>query len=325
VKLLTVEHRRLVEIFRRAALVVAPATSLALSGCGPCPPVDQIYLLRDPDAETQALIDACRDATAPDCTPLCEKLVGPQHDAFAHCELHADSDGYAVVHVGWQPVCPGGRRPARMALGDAPPVASAAGRWFAGLHQLEAASVSAFRFLHDELTAAGAPEELRRAARAAARDERRHAALVAALARRYGGAPRRPTVTPTPPRPLSAMAEENAVEGCVREAFGALLACVQAGTSRDPVVRAAMRAIARDEARHAALALAVDGWVRTRLTPAARRRIDAAREAAIDELLRETTANADDSRSPELSEIVGLPDPTASYGLLTALRGSLWA
>ena len=38
-KLLSVEYRRLVEIFRRAALVVAPATSMALSGRGPCDPI----------------------------------------------------------------------------------------------------------------------------------------------------------------------------------------------------------------------------------------------------------------------------------------------
>src|SRR4029077_4358596 len=116
-KLLSVEYRRLVEIFRRAALVVAPATSMALSGCGPCDPIDQIYLLRDPDAETQALIDACRGGTADDCTPLCLKVAGGlQYGTFDHCELHADSNGYAVVHLGWKPVCPGGRRPAGMVL-----------------------------------------------------------------------------------------------------------------------------------------------------------------------------------------------------------------
>jgi hypothetical protein len=325
-KLLSVEYRRLVEIFRWAARVAAPAGALALTGCPPCPSaVDEIYLLRDPDAATQALIDACRDGTPPDCTPLCEKVAGSQYAPFEHCELHADSNGYVVVHVGWQPSCPGGRRPARMLRDDAPPAGSAAGRWFADLHQLEAASVSAFQFLHDELTAAGAPAGLRRAARAAQRDERRHAALVAALARRHGGAPRAPRVQPTPPRALSAMAEENAVEGCVREAFGALVAAVQAGASRDPVVRAAMRGIARDEARHAALALAVDAWVRTRLPPAARQRIDAARAAAIDDLLTRTETDGGDRWSPELGAVVGLPDPATSRALVAALRGSLWA
>ena len=226
----------------------------------------EIYLLRDPDAETQALIDACRGGATPDdCTPLCQKVAGPlQYGVFAHCELHADSNGYAVVHLGWNPVCPGGRRPAGMVLHDALPAASEAGRWFAGTSPAGGGLRPAFRILHDELTGAEAPESLRRAARAAARDERRHAALTAALARRHGGAPRAAQVEPTPPRPLSEMAEENAVEGCVREAYGALLAYVQASASRDPVVRAAMRRIALDEARHAALALAVDAWVRTR-------------------------------------------------------------
>ena len=52
-------------------------------------------------------------------------------------------------------------------------------------------------------------------------------------------------------RELEAIAIENAVEGCVRESFGALLATWQAKTAGDARVRAAMKRIARDETRHA--------------------------------------------------------------------------
>jgi hypothetical protein len=319
---LRVDYQRLVALFRRAALIAAPAASLGLSACGPCPPVDRIFLLRNPDAETQALIDACRDPVDSDCEPLCQKLMGQSgFREFEHCELHADSDGYVVVHVGYQPVCPGGRRPQRLALD--PPDAAAetpAGAWFAGLFQLEAASVPAFRTLRDELAQEGAPARLQRAAACAARDERRHARLAGALALRFGGRPRSPRVAPTPPRSLAAMAEENAVEGCVREAYGALLAGVQARASSDPVVRAVLGAVARDETRHAALAFAVDRWARSRLSPRSRRRLEDARDAAIDELAR----RAGEDWTSELGSVAGLPDPAVSRVLVGTLGRTLW-
>jgi len=49
------------------------------------------------------------------------------------------------------------------------------------------------------------------------------------------------------------VALENAVEGCVRETYGALIATRQAEAASDPVVRRAMRKIAADETAHAAL------------------------------------------------------------------------
>ena len=88
---------------------------------------------------------------------------------------------------------------------------------------LEAASVPAFERLSAELALHGAPSALVARALEARDDERRHAALVVALARRYGaerGAVRRSAL---PLRSLRAVAEENGVEGCVHETFAALL------------------------------------------------------------------------------------------------------
>ncbi len=83
--------------------------SLALpSGCGsPCEPEDRVYLLRAPDAQTQALLDACADPTRMDCLPLCEKLKGPSFSSepIVHCELHPGVDGYSEVHVQWRVGC----------------------------------------------------------------------------------------------------------------------------------------------------------------------------------------------------------------------------
>ena len=67
-------------------------------------------------------------------------------------------------------------------------------------------------------------------------------------------------------RPTEAIAIENAIEGCLRETVGALVANGQAAFAVNPAIRAASRAIARDEAGHAALAFAVNRWVRGELS-----------------------------------------------------------
>ena len=240
---------------------------------------------------------------------------------LAHCELHEERDGYLPVHVGWEVACPGGRRPRRLAFGCGGRAGSTAGQWFAGLCQLEAASVPAFQTLGTELAWAEAPGPLLTAAASAVDDERRHTRMAARLARRFGAEPAQPRVAPTGVRSLADLAEENAIEGCVREAYGAALAFVQAATATDPVVRAAMSRIATDEARHAALAMAVDHWAAGRLGPRARARVrDAAAAAAAD--LR---ASAGRDWSPELGNSVGLPPPSVAVALVDQLAGDLWA
>ena len=328
---LPLDTERLLAIFNRAlrgalhgTRLALPAAALALApGCGPCPPVDQIYLLRDPDAQTQALIDACRDPSHPTCTPLCASVSGRPAEQFAHCELHHDREGYAEVHVGWEVACPGGRRPRRLAFGGAGRASSAAGRWFAGLCQLEAASVPAFQMLGTELARAEAPASLLRAAAVAAGDERRHTRMAARLARRFGAEPGRPDVGPAVRRDLGALCEENAIEGCVRETYGAALAFVQAATTRDPVVRAAMGRIAVDETRHAVLAMAVDRWGAGRLGARARARTIQARAAAVAEL--RAGVRHDGDWSPELGATVGLPPPPVALALVDQLERALWA
>jgi hypothetical protein len=74
----------------------------------------------------------------------------------------------------------------------------------------------------------------------AARDEIRHTRLAVSLARRYGAVPVPVKVEGQRVRSPDAMALENAVEGCVREAFGALIASWQAIAAQDPSIRAAM-------------------------------------------------------------------------------------
>jgi hypothetical protein len=159
--------------------------------------------------------------------------------------------------------------------------ATRVGAYFANIAQLEAASVWAFEALGRELAHHGAPRRLTERARAAQRDEVRHARVMRRVAARYGGRWQEPRVEPRPVRSLEELAIDNAAEGCVRETYGALVGMWQARFARDPRVRRAMTRIARDETRHAKLSWAIDAWVRPRLSPAARRRVEEARRGAL--------------------------------------------
>jgi len=319
---LDLDGERLLAIFKRALRVAVPAASLLVAPGCPCPSDnDEIFLVRDPDARLQGLIATCQDPDHPVCGPLCEAVSGQPAGTLVHCELHQDRDGYFEVHVGFHSSCPGGRRPQRLLFGGQGRARSAAGAWFARLCQLEAASVPAFETLERELGEAGAPRTLGLAAAAAARDERRHTRMAARLARRFGAQPGRPRVAPTQARGLAALAEENAVEGCVREAYGAALAFVQAATATEPLVRASMRAIAADETRHAALAWAVHDWLEPRLDAPAMRRVRAARAAAVAELRADVVRDW----STALGSTVGLPPPPVATALVDQLARTLWA
>ncbi len=218
--------------------------------------------------------------------------------------------------------CPsgGGRRPAGMRL-ERSRGATAVGAYFADLAQLEAASVHAFLLLAAELALHGAPSELVRAARASARDERRHAAAMARLARRYGGVPSAPRVRQMAARSLRALARENAIEGCVRETFGALLNAWQASHARDPEVRAIMAGIAEDELAHAALSWEIAHWADRTLSASARRSVARARRRAVARLV----AMADREASPALRAFAGLPTRADARGLARGLAERLWA
>ena len=137
---------------------------------------------------------------------------------------------------------------------------------------LEAASVPAFDALARELDLHGAPPALVAAARSAMRDEMRHAALVAGL---VGAGPVEVRVERREPRDLAAIALDNAREGCAGEALAAIAAHAVANRAAG-VERAALAAIARDEARHALLSFAIDDWARARLGARARGALDEA-------------------------------------------------
>lgn len=155
----------------------------------------------------------------------------------------------------------------------------------AAMAYLEAVSVHAFERLAWELEVHRAPAALQRDARRARRDEVRHTAMTTRLARRRGVSPRLPEApSPARARTLFEMALENAVEGCVRETYGAVQGLVEARTSPDETMRRAMQSIAGDECRHAELAWAVHAWAMARLGDDERRAVERAMKDAIAEI-----------------------------------------
>jgi hypothetical protein len=239
---------------------------------------------------------------------------------YVECCSPRPSDGGAVLLSCVYTCGPAGRRPA--GLHEAPATdGCAVGRYFAAMAHLEAASVHAFRSLGRELLAHGAPARLIAAARRAARDEIRHARATRLMARAHGSRPAPVQVTVPSSRSLEKLAIENAVEGCVRETFGALLASWQAQRAGDPGVREMMIAIAADETRHAQLAWDLDAWAKAKLDRAARRRVTDARRAAVDQLAAELA----EPPPAELVDRVGLPDAERARHFLAAAKNELWS
>ena len=265
----------------------------------------------------------CSDASVIDGGPLdCMHLCHYQQ-SFG-CSLVAGPNGEPSVScytcgVGRRPSGLRARRPTRTRTPEKSPDTEL-GRYFAAVAHLEAASVDAFRILEDELVMHGAPRRLVRAASRAARDEVRHARVTSRLARRFGATPELPRVARRARRSLEAIAIENAAEGCVRETFGALEATWQAATARDPEVRAAMKRIAVDETRHAALAWAVDAWALTLLDGAARRRVANARSAAVANLARDVASH----KPAGLVRDAGVLDAAHASRLVDTMTRELW-
>lgn len=215
--------------------------------------------------------------------------------------------------------CPGGRRPAVYAPGALDDVATLEGAFFARLAELEAVSIEAFRGLADELVAHGAGKDLLSRVEAARSDEVRHAALVGELAHEAGcEVPGGHHASPEVPRELAVIALENAVEGCVRETYGALVAMFIARRATTPRVREIFSGIARDEANHAALSWDLHRWLDARLDASSQAAVRAAMLEAARELRREV-AHGTSPRS------LGVPGGQEAERLVDELARELWA
>jgi hypothetical protein len=243
-----------------------------------------------------------------------------EHRVFVSNEGNVEVRETALVEKG-SPFCTAGRRPQGFRPSETPGDRTAIARYCEVMAELEAASVYAFERLGRELQVHGAPPSLVLAASRAAWDEVRHAERMAELARRFGGTPRFPEAETLDVRPLLEIAIENAVEGCVRETFGALLATYQAEHAKDDAIARAHAEIAADETAHAALAWDVRAFLDARLSDEERAQVRAAELDAIAALVRGVAGEVD----PDVAEAMGLPDAQASETLLAWARSTLWS
>jgi hypothetical protein len=259
--------------------------------------------------------------TSAQCSALCPLTAQPFPGGgtimVSALRCNADSDGGAHLTCAYP--CAGRRPEGLRAVAPAGP--DQAARFLAQMAYLEAASVHAFEHLACELEAHRAPARLSRAARRAARDEIRHARVVGALAQREGGRVPEVRTELREVRSLEEIATENAIEGCVRETFGAAVAMIQAERAGDAHVRSTMKRIARDETRHAELSWAVARWIEPRLGSDGRRRVREAREQAIAALASDAAHEPDAG----LTERLGVPSALQARSVLTDLKATLWS
>jgi hypothetical protein len=213
----------------------------------------------------------------------------------------------------------GGRRPAGLAPLSREVQVSAIGSYFARMAHLEAASVPAFGRMRGELESLGAPRSLLARVDRAVRDERRHARVIDRVARRFGARVQPPRVRRFRERSVEAMARENAIEGCVRETFGALVAVWQAEHATDGDVKRTMARIAVDETEHAALSWAVARFFEAKLSPRNRKGIERARSRAIAQLHAELSNDP----HPDVVAHAGLPRASDALRLLEDLAAAL--
>jgi hypothetical protein len=197
--------------------------------------------------------------------------------------------------------------------------ASPLGALFAQSAYLEEASVTSFEVLASELRAHGAPPRLVTSALRSAREETRHARTMTSFANRHGANVARPKAPRRNTRTLARIARENAIEGCVRETYGALVATYQATHATDANVRSAMKRIARDETRHAVLAWEIDAWASAALDARGRRALERAKSRAVKTLARELQAQP----HPSLVRDAGIPTAREATALLARLVGQL--
>lgn len=195
------------------------------------------------------------------------------------------------------------------------------GGYLARMAHYEAASVSAFVHLAEELDDLGAPLHFVETAKKAAREEVVHAHAVAALARKRGAIAPSPRLKPPPLRTLEEVAAENATEGCVREAFGALVGLYQSVHAKAPDVRATMDMIAEDEVSHAAFSFSLHQHFGARMDDESRQRVEQQREQALAQLLHRAFTFQDAPWRDEL----GLPDADVLFELARAFREELAA
>ena len=285
-----------------SATAAPPATATAakgtcaaekpnVTGCGGA----EVLLHDTPEACGLALKgDLPRDR----CDALC---AGFQTRA---CNVSTNRDKKPIVFCHAANPCLG--RPMSDGGDEACPSGAAMDVYLAFARRMEALSVDAFHELETDLARFGAPAPLRRAC---------HANAIARLLEARGVRP-----APIARRPASsfsslfALALHNERHGVVGETWGALVAAHQAEHAQDEDVRAAMRAIADEEAEHAALSFRIAAWARTRLSKNDADALDRERRRAFDALA------ASEGLAPGAARALGWPRAPAVAAMIAVLE-----
>ncbi len=315
-------------------MVAATGAAMTLMGCNECPTSE---VVASKAATVDASVACASVTTGLDCKAICGggyNSCSVRDDAFlkawygapeSNPQFVCPQDYSAQVNVSCQQIerdteltfdgcVVDGRRPDGLATFSSNND-SALRSYLAEVTFLEAASVIAFEHIAADLARFGAPKELLDWALRARDDERRHTNAAAGLAKRFGAALVAPEVLTAENRSLFALALENAVEGEVRETYGAALALHRADCAGDDDMRAHLRNIAADECDHAAFSHALAKWIAPRLTRIERVMLEEARERAIETLLEELAIEP----SFDIRQIAGVPSATVAQKMARAL------
>jgi len=175
-------------------------------------------------------------------------------------------------------------------------------RYVAKAYHAEASSVAAFLQLRSELQRYNVPLELLKRCLHAAKDEIKHARMIAALARKNSAILPELSFGILPNRTLFEITLDNAIEGCIYETYSALKAQYQVHHA-DARLIPILQTIARDETKHAQLAWDIHKHLIPRMSPKQQQKIKAAQRIALQNVLVQAMNEA----SGPLSRTLGYP------------------
>lgn len=261
--------------------------------------------LSSTDGGIPSKLDSCTFELDPNYVPAVDTITADTAVTNAGPGGRVICAGTAYDHA-----CLGGRR--GLSYRETATPDATLGPVLAHLAHLEAASVSAFRELARDLVRFGAPAELVDRCRAAARDEIAHARMLRRLARAEGAVAVPVRTVRTDPADRRQVALHNATEGCVNEAWAALVARWQADHASTPGLRTVFARIADDETRHGQLSWDLHRWFLSTAGADERRELEDTRLAALASLARGVASQV--AGSPPA---LGFPSPERATTLAT--------
>ncbi len=238
-------------------------------------------------------LDAEGQLTEESCSTLCTEQAGVYYDYLCSCDYTGpDSDGNHPVTCEYTVCAVEGRGHGDIAKLNVATGRNEQARTFVRAYHAEASSVGAFLQLREELKQHDALEDLQRRCLKAAVQEVHHARMMAKLVEDEGGELPPLDFGTLTKRSLFDLALDNAVEGCVYEAYSALKAQYQSRNSTDKRVAHAMKVIARDETAHAQLAWDIHQHLMSRLSKEEQVQIYRAQRTALHTVLEQAGKEA---------------------------------